>query len=236
PFLIHVTGSATAAPQIAVTGATGKNLANGNSYLNFGSVTVEEKSAGQTVTIRNAGTATLKNLSVTRTGNHAGEFTVTPLTRTSLAPGASAKVRVTFRPSKASPRWATLRIKSNDADARYFDIVLTGTGKATAVTKGGKKKKAKVKTSPAKPIAPPTVTIMTKGVEVIDGKKYRTLTLTLAKGDSHTSDDFEVSGDLTNWSSGKNHVSVLIDTPTTFKVRDNMPVTETRKRHIRSRR
>lgn len=238
PFLITVGGTGIAVPEIAVTRDNGKNLIDGDAYLNFGGVVPDEKSGSQTITIRNAGSATLQNLSVARSGLHAGDFTVSALRTKSLAPGASTSVRITFSPSKSGSRWGALRISSNDSNERNFDIVLTGTGKNKAVTKGGKKKKkSKLKTSPAKAaVTASTAAAPVKGVEVIDGKKYRTLTLAVTNGESHTLRDIEVSGDLTEWASGRRHVTVLVDNATTFKVRDNTPVTPGHKRHIRLKR
>ncbi|RYD36751.1 MAG: hypothetical protein EOP85_18075 [Verrucomicrobiaceae bacterium] len=173
-----------------------------------------------------------------KSGLHARDFTVTELRGKSLAPGAATKIRIHFSPSKTGTRWGAVRITSNDADEKNFDIVLTGKGK-TKAAKGGKKqkKKAKLTTRPGKAMAEDVPSpVALKGIEVIDGKKYRTLTLSQTGGAHHNIRDVEVSSDLKEWSSGRKHVTVLIDTNTTFKVRDNKPLSQGNKRHIRVRR
>lgn len=233
PFAIAMAGSGLAVPEISVTAGNGRNLVDNKAFINFGNVSVDGK-ASQTVTIRNAGSATLRNLAISKFGSNAGDFTFSSLRTKSLAPGASTSVRITFDPSKSGVRWGGLRILSNDSDEKDFDIILTGTGKNKAVSKGGKKKKkSKLKTSPAKALASPVPTLPVKGIEVIDGKKYRTLTLPLTDGVAHTLRDIEVSGDLTDWTSGRRHLTVLVDNATTFKVRDNVPMSSGHKRYIR---
>lgn len=236
PFTIRVDGIGVAVPDIAVSGTKGKNLVDGKAVINFGGIAVDAKGT-QTVTIRNAGSATLRNLSISRFGSNSRDFTLTALRVKSLAPGASASVRITFSPAKAGVRWGGLRILSNDSDEKDFDIVLTGTGKKNAVSKGSKKKKkSKLKTGPAKAAAPAASAVPIKGMEVVDGKKYRTLTLAVTDVGSHTLRDIEVSGDLTEWASGGRHLTVLLDNSNTFKVRDNIPVVSGHKRYIRLKR
>lgn len=233
PFLITTSGTGVAAPEIAVAGNGGKNLVDGRAFVTFGSIAIDEK-GGQNITIRNVGSATLQKLAIAKSGLHPGDFSISALRVKSLAPGASTSVRITFSPSKPGTRWGAIRITSNDADEKVFDIVLTGTGKQKTSAKGNKKKKSKLKTSPAKAAAQSVATTLpVKGVEVINGKKYRTLTLALTGGESYTPRDIEVSGDLTEWSSGRQHVTVLIDNATIYKVRDRMPVKPGGKRHIR---
>ncbi|RYD23740.1 MAG: choice-of-anchor D domain-containing protein [Verrucomicrobiaceae bacterium] len=235
-FAISVGGSGVAVPEITVVAASGKDFVDNKAFINFSGVLVDGKSS-QTVIIRNAGSAPLKNLSVSRFGSNSRDFTISPLRTKSLAPGASTSVRISFSPSKSGVRWGGLRILSNDASEKDFDIILTGTGKNKAVSKGGKKKKkSTLKTSPANALATATLTAPLKGVEVIDGKKYRTLTLAVNEGASPKLRDIEVSGNLTEWSSGQKHLTVLIDTATTFKVRDKIPVVSGHKRYIRLKR
>jgi hypothetical protein len=67
-------------------------------------------------------------------------------------------------------------------------------------------------------------------VEVIAGKKYRSLTITKNDGASGT---VEVSSNLLDWYSGRKYTTVLLNDATTLKVRDNTPFTADSKRYIR---
>jgi hypothetical protein len=63
------------------------------------------------------------------------------------------------------------------------------------------------------------------------------LTLTTAKSPDATDVTFtvEVGGDLANWNSGSSHTTIIEDTPTLLKVRDNTPMDQATKRFIRLR-
>jgi PKD repeat protein len=69
--------------------------------------------------------------------------------------------------------------------------------------------------------------------EVVDGKKYRSLTVTKPNTPDGLKRTVQVSPDLLDWFSGRRHTTVLLDTDTVLKVRDNIPVTPGSKRHIR---
>ena len=68
-------------------------------------------------------------------------------------------------------------------------------------------------------------------MDVIDGKKY--LTLTIDKTAGVPAGTVQVSSDLVEWLSGKKHTTILVDDATTLKIRDNTPVTGGVKRYIR---
>lgn len=69
-------------------------------------------------------------------------------------------------------------------------------------------------------------------VEIIDGRKFLTLTVNKPTGISfnHT---VEVSSNLMDWYSGKNHTTLLLNNATTLKVRDKTPTSPAAKRYIR---
>lgn len=69
--------------------------------------------------------------------------------------------------------------------------------------------------------------------EVIDGTKYLVLTVLKPSLPDGATRVVEVSPDLLEWFSGKNHTTVLEDSATVLKVRDNTPVGVDSKRHIR---
>ncbi|MES2438001.1 MAG: choice-of-anchor D domain-containing protein [Verrucomicrobiota bacterium] len=223
PFFIALTGNGVQAPEIEILQA-GKSLRDEAAFLNFGRAASGRKGRTLILTLRNAASAPLGNLALAKHGLHGSDFTVTALQAKSLAPGASTSLKITFKPTRQGTRWAALRISSNDADEKSFNIVLTGNGKAATSATPKKSAASITMKSAAAPL---------KGIEVIDGKKYRTLTLAKAPGVSFRLKDIEVSSDLVGWLSGSRHATVLIDNPTTYKVRDNTPVTADSKRHIR---
>jgi hypothetical protein len=122
PFDINLSGGAQA-PDIAVLqGAT--NLTSGVSTVNFGRVNVGS-TATRNITIRNAGTGNLTDLSLDVSG---GGFSSGNLTTTTLGSGASTTVAVRFAPTSESGASGTLTIFSNDDDENPFVVSLTGSG------------------------------------------------------------------------------------------------------------
>ncbi|MCW1925976.1 choice-of-anchor D domain-containing protein [Luteolibacter arcticus] len=120
--------SVTPLPKIAVEQPAGNALADGNSTLAYGAVTLGA-SLTKTITLRNTGTASLNDLAVTVDGSNAAEF-VPPvsLSATTLAPGATLTFDVNFTPGGSGSRSAVLHIASNDTPRSPFDIALTGSG------------------------------------------------------------------------------------------------------------
>jgi hypothetical protein len=114
--------------EIVIQQPAGSELTDGMSKRSFGTEKVGTTSPLKTFTIRNTGTATLKNLAVTKDGANARNFSVKAPPKTSLAPGSSTTFKVIFKPSAKGTRKATIHIKSNDPDENPFDIKLTGQG------------------------------------------------------------------------------------------------------------
>ena len=92
---------------------------------------VDQVSRPQWVTVTNRGGASLALSSVSLSGDGAADFFVrkrgVPKT---LAPGKSARLRVTFKPTGAELRVASLEIRSNDADTPLVKVALRGLGQA----------------------------------------------------------------------------------------------------------
>lgn len=102
------------------------------SSIDFGMVSVGATSAHQTVTITNTGDAgqTLVLTAATITGPNALDFAFAAdhcITTGLLAAGASCTIELTFTPSAAGPRSATLSITDNAAGSPQT-VSLTGTG------------------------------------------------------------------------------------------------------------
>ena len=103
---------------------------DGTAKKSFGTVKVGKAGTAKIFTIKNTGTANLTGLAITKDGKQKAEFIVGPLAKTSLAAGASASFKVTFKPTAKGTRSAAIHIKSNDANENPFDIKLTGAGAA----------------------------------------------------------------------------------------------------------
>ncbi len=81
-------------------------------------------SVSRTMTIENNGSA---SLSVTNITSSDAQFTANP-TNFTVAAGGSQDVAVTFTPTSAGTKYATLTISSNDPDASTVKLTVNGTG------------------------------------------------------------------------------------------------------------
>jgi hypothetical protein len=99
------------------------------SLLNFSSL-IGASSAAQTVTISNNGDSSLFVSGITLTGVAPGQFALTRGTCPSLTPtiavGGSCAVNVTFSPTTAGDKSATLQIITNDPLASTLNVALAG--------------------------------------------------------------------------------------------------------------
>ncbi|MDA0338625.1 MAG: choice-of-anchor D domain-containing protein, partial [Proteobacteria bacterium] len=130
PWIDHVSDvTIVREPEIAVEEPANNSLADGSSTRDFGFADVGI-STQRIFTIRNVGTADLTGLAATFAGTNMADFSAGAIGATTLTPGASTTVTITFTPGTTGPRSATLRIASNDSDENPFDIALTGFGGA----------------------------------------------------------------------------------------------------------
>ncbi|MFD0894047.1 choice-of-anchor D domain-containing protein [Luteolibacter ambystomatis] len=120
------------APDIAVEQPAGSGLQDGVSSVGYGDV-LTGSSLVKTFTIRNTGNQTLNSIAVTKDGANAGDFTLGSPGVTTLAPGASTTLDVTFNASTTGARTANLHITSDDPDESPFDLVLTATTTAREI-------------------------------------------------------------------------------------------------------
>lgn len=104
---------------------SGSSLVDGSAVVDYG--VMAGGTSSRTLTIRNTGNAPLTGLGLGKTGDHAGDFTLSALSTTTLAQDESTTFSVTFSPGGGGIRTAALQITSNDADESPFDIALTGT-------------------------------------------------------------------------------------------------------------
>jgi uncharacterized repeat protein (TIGR01451 family) len=106
---------------------------NDNTY--FGNVDIVTGSVQHTFTIYNTGDGAL-NLDgsplVSISGTHASDFSITTLPSTPVsANGGSTTFVITFNPSAAGSRTATVSIDNNDTDEDPYNFAIQGTGTAT---------------------------------------------------------------------------------------------------------
>ncbi|QUJ77208.1 choice-of-anchor D domain-containing protein [Sulfitobacter albidus] len=82
----------------------------------------------QTYTINNTGGTTLNISGVTVSGADSGDFTVSTPPPASIAPAGSATFQVTFDPTAAGTRTATITVANDDADEGSYSFDVTGNG------------------------------------------------------------------------------------------------------------
>jgi dienelactone hydrolase len=97
------------------------------STLTFATQLVGTSSAAQSVTLTNYGGATLVISSVRFSGSDPGDFAQTQTCGSSVGPGASCTISITFKPAQPGSRTATLSITDNSPGSPQ-NVSLTGTG------------------------------------------------------------------------------------------------------------
>jgi hypothetical protein len=95
--------------------------------LDFGKQARKTKSKAKAVTVSNKGTVPLAITSFSFSGAHRRDFAQTNNCGSSLDPGATCTVNVTFTPGNTGSRSATLKINDSDA-ASPQQIPLSGSG------------------------------------------------------------------------------------------------------------
>jgi len=135
PYNFSIQGTGTV-PEINVTGnavtiADGDTTPNASDHTDFGSVDVTSGTVTRTFTIQNTGNAALSVGSVTISGTHAADFSVTTQPATSVAGGGSTTFQVQFNPSASGLRSASLSFGNGDADENPYNFSIQGTGTTT---------------------------------------------------------------------------------------------------------
>ena len=121
-LLYHIPGPGSGTGLISVPSIT---LLPGS--LTFSAEPLGTTSTAKTVTLKNTGTATLSITAVSITGTDAGDFAQTHTCGSTLAPGASCGIRVTFKPTAIGARAAALSVSDNAAGSPQ-KVTLSGTG------------------------------------------------------------------------------------------------------------
>ncbi|MDR3676337.1 MAG: choice-of-anchor D domain-containing protein, partial [Acidobacteriota bacterium] len=131
------TDSATGSPHAVGLAGTGiaPIVSLSGSSVTFANQLVSTTSAAQTVTITNSGTANLTISAAAVGGTNAGDFAKSADTCTgaTVTPNSTCTVSVTFTPSAAGSRSASLGFADN-ASGSPHTVALSGTGIAPAVS------------------------------------------------------------------------------------------------------
>lgn len=94
---------------------------------NFGSITVGDTSASQTITIKNSGTSDLVISNITIMGTNADEFSQKSSCST-LLKSELCTIDVTFNPALPGKKSASIGISSNDPKKPFINVKLNGIG------------------------------------------------------------------------------------------------------------
>ncbi len=121
PHTAAVSGTGTAAPIVQLS----------SSLLAFGNQNDGSTSSSQSVTVTNNGNASLTSIVISVTGANSSEFAQTNNCGSTLAQSASCSISVTFSPSTAGSKSASVQIADNAGNSPQ-SISLTGTGVALA--------------------------------------------------------------------------------------------------------
>ena len=143
PFVFAVQGIG-ASPEIAVSYG-GSDIPDGDTTprpgdgTDFGTVALNGASLATTFSIENLGGDDLTLSQVVIGGPEAADFTVSVLPAATVAPGSNTTLEVTFDPSAAGLRSATVSIANDDSDENAFEFAIQGTGGTPeiAVSYGG---------------------------------------------------------------------------------------------------
>jgi hypothetical protein len=114
-------------PVIAVQQPAGASLTSGSATVNFAIVT-SGSTAQRAFTVLNNGAGNLTSLAASITGTNATEFQAAAPGASTLSPGSSTTLTVTYSPANIHTSAATLHITSNDPVTPSFDIILTASG------------------------------------------------------------------------------------------------------------
>ena len=126
--MLSITDNAPGSPQnVSLTGTGASPVTLSPSTLTFATQFVGTSSAAQLVTLNNYGTATLGITSVGFTGADPGDFAETKTSGSTVAPGASCTISITFKPTQLGSRTAMLSITDNALGSPQ-NVSLTGTG------------------------------------------------------------------------------------------------------------
>jgi hypothetical protein len=124
---LSVADDAKGNPQTVSLSGTGTVVQLSPSGINFGDQKVGTKSAAVPVRLTNVGTTKLDISQIAITGADAGDFAEANNCGTSVPPGGSCTIKVTFKPTAKGQRSASLAV-SDDGGGSPQMVALSGTG------------------------------------------------------------------------------------------------------------
>ena len=134
---LSVADNATGSPQTVVLTGTGVAPAPAVSFsptsLTFAAQALNTTSTAKSVTLTNTGTASLTISGYSFTGTNGTDFSQTHTCGTTLAAGASCTISVSFKPTAAGTRTASLAVADN-ASGSPQTVALSGTGNGPGAT------------------------------------------------------------------------------------------------------
>ncbi|WP_298346672.1 choice-of-anchor D domain-containing protein [uncultured Algibacter sp.] len=142
PYTFNIQGTGiVGSPEIDIEGnatiiADGDTTPATTDDTDFGNVNTLA-SATNTFTINNTGITTLNLIGVSPyviiSGTHAADFSVTAIPSNTITAGSSTTFNITFNPSAAGLRTATISIANDDSDENPYNFDIQGTGVVAAL-------------------------------------------------------------------------------------------------------
>jgi hypothetical protein len=125
---LTVTDNSSGSPQTVKLSGAGTVVTLSVKSVNFGNQPAGTTSAAQTITLTNHATSRAVTIAaVTIAGLNSPSFAHTNTCGTSVAPGATCTLSVTFTPHGTGSRTATLNVWNNGSGAA-LKVALTGNG------------------------------------------------------------------------------------------------------------
>jgi probable HAF family extracellular repeat protein len=112
---LSVTDNAGGSPQHVALGGTGTTANLFPTSLNFGTVAIGTTSPAKVLTLTNVSATAISIAGIVITGTNAGAFAQTHSCGSSLGPGATCSISITFKPTVSGTRTATLSVSDNAA-------------------------------------------------------------------------------------------------------------------------
>lgn len=131
--MINIVDNVTGSPQTVTltgTGAGTLQISLGASNLSFANQNIGTTSSAQGITLTNIGTASVSISGITIVGGNPGDFAQTNACPASLAANSNCALLITFKPTLAGARSATVSIADNVTGSPQT-VALTGTGTGT---------------------------------------------------------------------------------------------------------
>ncbi|MDI6046468.1 choice-of-anchor D domain-containing protein [Flavobacterium yafengii] len=139
-YTFSIRGTSALAPEINIQG-NGASIVDGDTtpttadWTDFSSTTIGVGTT-KTYTIQNTGSANLTIGAISFSGTNASDYSVTTAPSTPVTAGSSTTFVVTFTPSAAGVRTATLSIINNDSNENPYNFNIQGTGTLAPLTNG----------------------------------------------------------------------------------------------------